>query len=237
MTEDPSGSLLIPDRDLSLVLRKAAELQELKGESLPPEGFTLAEVQHMAAEVGIDPGLIRRVADELPRPVPPPSSRLLGAPPRAVFEGRIHGILNEEQMGDLLAHARREMKEFGEVVTGIGGVTWTARSGIGEATVNLIAAEGQTTVQVMSNLDADEGTLIGVFTPVTGVVLGLIVAAASLGTPLALAVTGALGGTTLGMGRRWWRKRATGFHHRMERLAHDLSLAGARILERGSTRE
>ena len=128
MTDDPSGSVLIPDRDLALVLRKATEIQELEGDSTPPEGFTLADVQHMAAEVGLDPGLIRQVAEELPRPLPPPGSKLLGAPPRAVFENEIPGILTEEEMGELMALARREMKEFGEVVTGIGGVTWTASS-------------------------------------------------------------------------------------------------------------
>ena len=88
----------------------------------------------------------------------------------------------------------------------------------------------------MSNLDTDEGTLIGIFTPVAGVMLGLIVAgAASLGTPLALAATSVVAGSTLGLARRWWRKRADGFHKRMERLANELSQAGVRMLQRRSS--
>lgn len=233
MTDDPSGSAHVPHRDLALVLRKATEIQEAHGAAHVPEGFTLEDVQHMASEIGIDPGLVRQVAEELPHPMPVPGSRLLGTPPRAVFEGQIPGVLTEAEMGELVAQARREMKEFGEVSNGIGGVTWTASSGIGEATVNLTAVNGQTTVQVLSNLDTDEGTLIGIFTPVTGVVLGLIVAgAASLGTPLALTATGVVACSTLGLVRRLWRSRADGFHRRMERLAKELSDAGARMLKR-----
>lgn len=236
MTDDPSASAHVPNRDLAMVLRKASEIQEARGDAPTPEGYTLEDVEHMASEVGIDPGLIRQVAEELPHPVPVPGTRLLGAPPRAVFEAQVPGVLTEQEMGELVAQARREMKEFGEVGNGLGGVTWTASSGIGEATVNLTAVNGRTIIQVMSNLDTDEGTLIGIFTPVTGVALGLVVAgAASMGTPLALVATAAVAGSTLGLARRLWRKRAQGFHNRMERLAEELREAGARMLKRRSS--
>ena len=230
MTDDLRGDLQIRDRDLAVVLRKATELLELRGSGAPTSGLTLAEVERLAADVGIDPALVRRVAQEIPPSVPDTTARVLGAPPRQVFETRVGRALSEAEMGELVALARRELKEFGEVSTGVAGVTWMATGGLGETTLNLIPAEDGTTVQILSNLDTDEGTLIGILTPTFGVVLGIVIAgAASLGTPLALTATGATLVTVLGGVRAWWGSRARRFHTRMERLAHLLGRSAERL--------
>ncbi len=230
MTDDLRGETRIPDRDLAVVLRRAAQLQELRGEAFHGQGLTLEEVQQVAEEVGIDPALIEQAASQLPLPLPTPEARILGAPLRSVAEQVIPAVLTEDQMGELVAVARREYREFGRVSHPFGGVAWFTKAGVGETTVNLVPGDGETLVQVLSNLDTDEGAAVGVMTPAVGLAVGFALAGAvSVGAPVALALGGTAMVATAEATRRWLKRRAKTYHEQAERLAARLREAGVRM--------
>ena len=52
------------DREVALVLKKASELEESEGTGVG-KGLRLEELQEIAAEVGISPGLLHRAVAEL----------------------------------------------------------------------------------------------------------------------------------------------------------------------------
>jgi hypothetical protein len=87
MTSDTNPSRRYTDEEVRQLLNRAAEL-EAEGTTLPAKvtGPTLAELEGIASEAGINPALIRQAANELDSPtvgfpaVTPDASGVLGAP-------------------------------------------------------------------------------------------------------------------------------------------------------------
>src|SRR5439155_4097090 len=85
------------EREVGLILERALELQQQEQRQAPralkrTDGASLAELEEMAHEVGIEPALVRRAASELeaqPRPVA--LSRWTGGPRRIIFERVLRG--------------------------------------------------------------------------------------------------------------------------------------------------
>ena len=90
------------DREVRLILESAAKLQTERTEDAAG-GMTLAELEQVAVEAGMDPRLIRRAAADLGR-VEPPSDRnaFLGAPMRIVLERVIDASIDVGDFDQLL---------------------------------------------------------------------------------------------------------------------------------------
>ena len=83
------------DEEVSRILERAAELQH-RAPLAPPEmsGMTLAQLEQVAAEAGIDPQHVRDAAAALVRDVPTPAElggRVFGAPLRLELERTVDG--------------------------------------------------------------------------------------------------------------------------------------------------
>jgi hypothetical protein len=65
MPGDERSSRRYSEKEVGLILRRATEFQRSEPSAADPTGLTLAELQEVASEVGIDPAYLRRAAAEL----------------------------------------------------------------------------------------------------------------------------------------------------------------------------
>src|SRR5687767_272399 len=69
------------EAEVAAILEKAAEAQHTNSGQLPSgEGMTLAELQAIGSEAGIDPRLVAQAANALDKPGRPTSRSFLGLP-------------------------------------------------------------------------------------------------------------------------------------------------------------
>src|SRR4051794_12796103 len=96
--------------EVGAILRRAIELQHEEQRRAPQalarseDGASLAELEEMANEVGLEPALVRRAVAELEaRPRPVPISPWTGSPGRIVFERVLPGEVSPAAIESLLA--------------------------------------------------------------------------------------------------------------------------------------
>ena len=114
---DPRGGRRFDDEEVSLILRRAAELQEAQP-GAESSGMTLADLEEVAREAGLDPSLVRRAAAEVGdaggagSPAAPLTggSRFLGAPTVLRAERIVDGELPVAEFEALLDEIRREIQ-------------------------------------------------------------------------------------------------------------------------------
>lgn len=114
--------------EVELIVRRAAELQERtpSAERLP-EGSSLAEIQALAAQLGIDPARVETAALELHRPAPVGlAARLLGAPTRLRLTRVVPRAIEKEAFEALMLAIQREMDDAGNVALVGGTLTWSS---------------------------------------------------------------------------------------------------------------
>jgi hypothetical protein len=152
------------DREVALILKTAAELQVADGGgSAARGGLSLAELEQIAGEAGIDPALVRRAAQRVTaRPVAA-NNPWLGGPTTIVVERVVEGTLADDGNEAVLAAIRETSGELGEVST-IGRLFgWRGRVDGAKAEVSVSAAEHRPTVRVRLLLDeAALGSFMGI---------------------------------------------------------------------------
>lgn len=115
---DPLPARRYDDEQVALILRRAAELQE--AQSAPGSGgMTLADLEEVAREAGLDPALVRRAAAEVGGAGGAPAgslaggSRFLGAPTVLREERIVAGVLAPAEFELLLDEIRRAFNDVG----------------------------------------------------------------------------------------------------------------------------
>lgn len=114
--------------EVELIVRRAAELQQRtpSAERLP-EGSSLAEVQALAAQLGIDPARVETAALELYQPPKAGlAALLLGAPTRLRLSRVVPHALPTEAFETLMLAIQREMDDTGTVAFVGSTLTWSA---------------------------------------------------------------------------------------------------------------
>jgi hypothetical protein len=101
------------------IVKRASELEA----SNPTQSgaMTIRGIESLAAEVGIEPTVVRSAAKSLEKrssqaPVAPaPVSRVLGAPSTLMFERIVEGELPQSEFPTLVEEIRRELQHVGQV--------------------------------------------------------------------------------------------------------------------------
>lgn len=162
-------------------------------------GLTLAEIQAVAREVGVDPGLVARAASQLPAGGPSRAMRLLGGAPQTVASFRAERPLTAEEMGRTVSAVREVLGQHGEVAQELTGITWKSVGDVTQSFLTLRPDETGTEVQVrldrsgamvltwflstilfvfagaaLGNVLGPEGALAGVLYMVAFVMAGLV---------------------------------------------------------------
>jgi hypothetical protein len=148
------------EEEVGLILRRAAEVQV--GRSM-----TLAELESVAAEAGIDAALVRRAATEVRSRQDPPTVSGGGVfgPTLLVYERRIDGNVDPSAWEDLVAEIRRRMKMKGSIEQVGKELVWSSnpRPGSGKRDIRVVVTSrrGYTLVRVEERTGGLAGGLYG----------------------------------------------------------------------------
>ena len=125
--------------------RRAAERQAQSSS----DGYTLPQIQSIAAEAGIDPALVAEAALALQRPEPSPA---VDAPEsgRVGFDAVLPGELSPEECVELVRLLRRRWDTYGVTRREPGGLVWGVNDGFGHSWLTVSAARGRTRPSIRS---------------------------------------------------------------------------------------
>ena len=160
MTSPPPDGRRFDDDEVSLILRRAGELQAARQSD--PGGMSLADLESAAREAGLDPALVRQAAAELsPRdgaaPLPAgPGERFLGAPVLLRYERVVDGEVPSTEHDVLVDEIRRSLNDVGSFSVLGRTLAWGSTppagrpaSGIGRrVTVTITTRGGRTAIRV-----------------------------------------------------------------------------------------
>ncbi len=146
MSDEDAPRRLFSEKEISRVLKRATELQEIEG---PTEttGLSMEELQQIAAEVGIDPRHLAVAVAELEQDG---DSRFhwLGAPTSFELERVVEGEVSEQQWEEMVLVIRQAF----DLVGGVGRVSrwfeWTHDSKDQQAQVTVTSQGGQTKIHL-----------------------------------------------------------------------------------------
>lgn len=228
------GERRYSEKELGLIFKRAAEMQEEVGATQESgarsdSGFTLAEMQQIASDVGIASRHVATAAAGLRSGGASQQHFLLGAPTRFRFEHTLDVEVSDDVIGEMIDVARRETGMQGQVQQVLGAVRWNSHCGsLGWNALAMTRRKGRTTICVLS-ARTDAAALYSVFGMVGGL-LGTILVGATLSATAGVAVpAAALGGIVFGGGGAWltvrssWRRFAQRATERTNALGEKLA--------------
>ena len=115
------------DEEVAGLLQRAADLDRDSGPSTLAKGLSLTELRDIAAEAGIDPGMVTRAAAEISRGgTRPPTEVLFGGSGMVGRTAAFPGRMDREALGHLVEVVDAESPEQGTVGEALGSVRWTS---------------------------------------------------------------------------------------------------------------
>lgn len=221
------------DREVALILRRASELEKAGREgSATGRGLSLADLQEIASEAGINPDLIGQAVAELEsrRGLDPVS--LLGPATVARETRAVPATVSEDLLAELIRIIDQEVEDQGTVQEALGAVRWTGKGRFLSTQVSLEPSEEETLVRVEERYTDALRAMLHAIPASYGLILGLpiFLEGLNLGTPLSvvLALVSGAAGWTLGDGI--WRGLAKKSRLRVGRLAEKLSRVASKAL-------
>jgi hypothetical protein len=176
MEEDPiQGSALqsrrYTDQEVTLVIKRAAELQAQESERIESRtsGLSLGELEQVAREAGLDPALVRRAATELDtRNSTAPHSQWVGAPTVITIERTVQGEVSTDEYEAIVEEIRRAFNDNGFVSTLGRSLAWTSlsdgagrRRGGHSINITVSPRNGNTVIRAEESLRGVAGGLFG----------------------------------------------------------------------------
>jgi len=233
MTADPDPEQRYSEREMAVILKRAAELEGREADKSLAH-YTLAEIQEIAAGAGIDADTVTAAAAELRHP--PRTNWLLGGPTRFRAERRTPVTVPSTAFGELVETIRFETSLQGESSQVFDGLEWRAQDASGFMFVTVTPRASETRVTVIA-ARGDEVVLAGT----VGVISAIAIAAASIpllvsagAPPAVVSVTAAVAAASamVATTRAMWRRRADRWTQRTTEIADAVTrrlkqLAGA----------
>ena len=242
MTEHLPDTRRYGDREIAKILKRASQMQRQSPARPDPSGLTLAELEEIAIEAGIDPENLRLAAAEIGRaPEDSLETRFLGAPLTQRLARTIPGELPPELFGSLVPLLQTESGVTGQASTVANTLTWASTSSgnhVRSLNVLVISETGETRIQLEErSTQAAVGFHVGFSSGGLGFALpaGLGIGATA-GVLPGVAVGLGIGGLFYWIGRTLYRATTTSRRRKVEamfdRLADRISsLIAQRTLE------
>lgn len=161
---DPIGSgRRFGDKDVALILKRAAELQHRDPLAVREgAGFTLAELESVAQEAGIDPKYVRRAVDELGAQRGSPAIvDLIGAPVALDFTRAVSREAPNEAFDALVAEIQAGLNEIGAASALGRSLVWHSGNVQRQLQVSVTPRGGQTEIRAHEKLGNLAGGLFG----------------------------------------------------------------------------
>src|SRR6266849_1819585 len=224
------GERTYREEEVARILQRAAGL-ERKRQVDGPE-LSLAEVEHIAAESGIDPSLVRQAARDLENERRAAlGTWLAGAPVRRTLERTVEGEISPERYDELADDIRTAMMGTFMVpaqVSTIGrSMTWSAWTSAGAVQIHIGPRDGKTFIRIDANASPIAGGLFGGIMGGVGGGVGANVAwllPFMLHLPVFVGLLGLAGvmAGAYGLARWLFSGRVGALHQRLERLIDTL---------------
>lgn len=151
MSEQLPGPRRYSEEEVGLILRRATEMQRAEPTAADPAGLSMAELEEIAAEAGIDAGMLRQAASELNLQQPATlGSRLAGAPTTVAIERVIEGEMPVERLEELVPTIVAATPGRGTASAVGRSLTWSSQEGsnLTEQQVLVSSQRGQTLIRV-----------------------------------------------------------------------------------------
>jgi hypothetical protein len=156
------------ETEVADIIKRASELQQLESTTESTTGMSLAELEQVAREAGLDPALVRRAASDLDtRVTDRRPSAFIGAPPALVLERTIDGELPVDEYESVVLEIQRELGGVGSASTLGRSLVWTMH-GVGRrrastrtVQVTVTPRNGRTTIRMEEPLGQLAGGLFG----------------------------------------------------------------------------
>jgi len=164
------------DKEIGKILSKAAALQSGAGDFANAEGATLAELQRVAGEVGLDPAMVERAAIEVD------SARTFttGANSNSVLlEQSVGGELSDEAWERLVTCARSFTGSRGKIDSNPQTREWFGRSEIESTLLSGTNRQGRVQLSLLGDgsgattLTTLVGTIVGLFATLIPVIVAV----------------------------------------------------------------
>jgi hypothetical protein len=167
MTENGERRRRYGDKEVGLILKRAAELQQQGPSTASGGGLSLRELEEIAAEAGIDTSSLRRAAAELDAGKAAThneaAARFLGGPPTIRYERTLNGELSAESLERLVMPIQRAAESHGQA--GVLGqtLTWQSKSSDDLRSLQVIVASrnGRTRVSIEERLGSFAASIFG----------------------------------------------------------------------------
>ena len=219
------------DREVALVLKRAAELEERRAQDGGGgAGLTLSQLEEIAQDVGLDPELVAEAALELESRRGLTEVSLLGPPATRKAVRAVSGSLDEEGLRSLVHVVDDAASSDGIVTEALGTVRWTATDRFQSTQVTVAPAGDETRIQVTQRYNGRVRPVLHLVPAAWGAIGGGAVAAGLgiLGAPVTgfVAAGALLGG---GIGRLVWHALSARSDRTVRRLSDTLARDAERL--------
>ena len=222
------------DDEVALILRRAAELGGETGPSRS-EGLSLAEIQQVAREVGIDPATVARAAAALPTRKRDRLTAIFGGPLHYRLEATMPRRASDADLGRILQSIRRAAGRQGRATQVLDSVEWRT-SGEREGSqlfVTVTTGDDGTTVEVTGDRQST-AVLLYLVPGVAGMIMSLIVGASlEAGWAAGGVIACVLGGVFL-LSRTIWSHTGRAFARKLDDIRDAAVQAVERTADEGS---
>lgn len=211
------------ERETALILKLAAQLEEFAPADLVPSGHTIAEIERIATEAGIDPEAVQRAAAALSAEEPGTLERIIGGPTTFQLERTVGGDLDNRELDELVETIRWTLAKSGDVRELSDGIEWTHKTDEGPLIQAQIATRyGRTRIRLLGRYDDPaHWTLIGAgvaATAASALVWTTLEPSFLLGTGISAGLVGVAWTGTRAFWRLVARRTDRRFRHLLERL-------------------
>lgn len=194
MTDEGPSPRRYSEKEVALILRRATEIQRTEPSAGDRGGLTLAELEEIAAEAGIDLQHLRTAAAEVERGGAKPESLLqevfAGGPFTIRLERRFPGELPEAAFDELVPLIERATEGHGQASSVGKTLTWSSATAGNTSSQQVLvrSREGETLISLEDRLGGLAGALFG----------GIVGGGSGVGIGVGGALGGALGSAFLG---------------------------------------
>ena len=234
------------EQEVAAIIKHASELQQVESTGDSSTGMSLAELEQIAREAGLDPALVRRAASDLDtRVTDRQPSPFFGAPTALVLERTIDGEVPSDEYEAIVLEIQRELGGVGSA-SGLGrSLVWTMathghrRAAIRTVQVTVTPRNGRTTIRIEEPLGPLAGGLFGGLMGGLGGGGGSIAMGIGMGAfdsmPVALGLVGGVIGGSYLLARtifgRLARRRGERLQQLMSRLAEHVAATSLRTAD------
>lgn len=158
-----SDSRTFDEKAVAAILQRASQLERRRSEGAE---LTLAEIEQIARESGIDPAMVRQAVRDLElKRAGGLGTRLAGAPVRSVFERVVHkeiSAADHEVLASEIRDALAPLSSTPPQVSSLGrSLTVSASLGRSLVEVHLAPRDGHTVIRISLNSSQHAGGLFG----------------------------------------------------------------------------